>query len=268
MLFRHHGAAGLPEGLQHRRLVEGLNGRDIEHFGADAFSLKGFRSLQGFPYKVPAGDDSDILAFIHIVHLADLEGCVRVGEIGHRRASETKIYGAVPLCCGNGGLLGLVEIARNHDNHTGEGAHKGDVLHRLVRRTVFAEGDACVRRSDFHIGVAVCHFLAELVIHTAGHELGEGADERNLACYCETCCSADHIGFGDAALDESLGKFSRKSIHLERTLQVRGKCKDTAVLASGLKEPRSEAASGIYLTLVSVFLHFFNNHLMFLQAAS
>ena len=81
------------------------------------------------------------------------------------------------------------------------------------------------------------------------------AGGRMLFMSGEACGGSHHVGFGNAALDEPLGKFCGECIHLERTLEVRSHCNDSAVLASGLKEPRSEAASGIYFTLVSVFLH-------------
>ena len=92
-------------------------------------------------------------------------------------------------------------------------------------------------------------------VNAARHELGEGAYERHLAGDCKTCGGANHISLGNTALDKPLGEFGCKCIHLERTFKVRGHGNDSAVLASGLKEPCSEAASGIYLTLVSVFLH-------------
>ena len=181
---------------------------------------------------MPAGEDGHILALIHHVCLANHERLVGIGEIGHGRTAEAKVHRAVPFGGGDGGLLGLVVVAGHHDGHSGKGAHQGHVFHRLVRGAVLAEGDAGVGGSYLHVGVAIGNFLAELVIDAAGHEFGEGADERHLAGYGETGGGTDHIGLGNAALDESVGELCGESVHLQRTLEVRGHSNDPAVLRS------------------------------------
>ena len=263
MLLGDNGAAGLLERGNDSRLVQRLHGRDVKDLGADSLGLEGLSGLKGLPYEVSAGDDGHVLALVEVVHLADHERLLRVGEVGHRRAAEAQVHGAVPLGGGNRRLLCLVEVAGHHDRHSGKGTHEGDVLHGLVSRAVLTQSDAGMRGGYLHVGVTVGHFLAQLVVHAAGHELGERADERHLAGDCEAGGNAYHVGFCDAALDEPLRELGCEGIHLERPLEVCGEGKNPFVLASGFHEPCSEAASGIYLTLVCVFFHI-NNLLKFL----
>ena len=147
------------------------------------------------------------------------------------------------------GTLGV-----DHD-HLREGAHEGHVLHGLVRGTVLAEGDTRVGGGDLHIGLAVGDFLTDLVIDTAGHELREGADEGDLAGDGETGGGADHVGLGDAALDETLRELRGEGIHLEGALEVRGEGDDAAVRAARFEKTHAETAAGVLLACIDILFH-------------
>ena len=122
-------------------------------------------------------------------------------------------------------------------------------------RTILAEGDARVGRRYLDVGLAVGDLLTYLVIDPSGHELGERAGEGNLAGDGEARRGANHIGLGDAALDEPFGKFFCEGVHLERTLEVRRQRHYPFVLPSRLEQPCSEAAPGVLLTCIDVFFH-------------
>ena len=108
---------------------------------------------------------------------------------------------------------------------------------------------------DLHVGLAIGHLLAELVVHAAGDEFGEGADEGDLARHGQAGRRAHHVGFGDAALDETFGEFGGEGIHLEGALEVCGEGDDPFVGPSGLQQARTETAAGVLFTCVDVFFH-------------
>ena len=121
--------------------------------------------------------------------------------------------------------------------------------------TIFAEGDTCVGRCELYVGVAVGDFLAHLVIDAAGHELCEAAAERNLAGDCEARRDADHIGLGDAALDESFGELRCEGIHLQGAFKVGRKGQHVGILAACDHETVAESAAGIFLSGIYILLH-------------
>ena len=89
------------------------------------------------------GDDSHVLALVEHICLTDLKRLIR-HEISHFRPSEAKVHRTVILGGGDGGVLGLGPVAGIDDHHVGKDAHKCDVLHCLMGRPVFAQGDTGV----------------------------------------------------------------------------------------------------------------------------
>ena len=254
LLGNHHGT-GLADRLQDSGCIQGLHGRHVQHLGADSLCLEGLCGLQGLPYQMAGGNQGHVLTRIQIVDLAYLEGLVRIGEIGHGRAAETKIDGAHHTRCGQSGLHGLVVVAGHKHGHAGQGAHQGQVFHGLVRGAIFTKGYSRVGRSELDVGVAVGYFLTHLVVHAAGHELGEGAAERHFAGKGEAGCDAYHVGFRDAALNESFGEFLGKGIHLQGAFKVCSEGNHIGVLAACEHEACTESAAGIFLSGICILLH-------------
>ena len=118
---------------------------------------------------------------------------------------------------------------------------------------VLAQGDAGVRGGDFYVGEAVGHLLAELVIDAAGDEFGEAADEGDLAGDGKAGGGANHVGFGDAALDEALREFRRKGVHLEGALEVCRECNYAGIPFARFQKSRTEPAAGVFFTCICVF---------------
>jgi hypothetical protein len=63
----------------------------------------------------------------------------------------------------------------------GKHAHQTDVLQDLVRGTVLTQRETRVAGADLHVLVGVGDALADLVVHAARAEVGEGAGEGDLA---------------------------------------------------------------------------------------
>ena len=112
-----------------------------------------------------------------------------------------------------------------------------------------------MRSGNLHIGLAISHFLTDLVIDTTGNELCERACKRNLSGNRQSGSHAYHIGLGNAALDESFRKIIGKCIHLQRALQVGSKSYDSGISLAGFIETGTESASGIFLSRISIFRH-------------
>ena len=144
VLLGHDDGLGLRGGGEDGFLVQRLDGGHVDDLGADAFGLEGLGGLEGLPHEVAAGDDGDVLALVEDLGLADHELLVLRGEVRDARTAEAQVHGTHVLRGGDGGVLGLVEVAGVDHDHLREGAHEGHVLHGLVRGAVLAEGDARV----------------------------------------------------------------------------------------------------------------------------
>ena len=147
---------------------------------------------------------------------------------------------------GQRGGLGLVVVGGHEHGHIRQGLHQGDVLHRLVRGAVLAERDAGVRAANLDVLVAVGHDLAYLVVDAAGNELGEAPDEGHLATEAQTGGDADHIGLGDAALDEAPGEFLGEAVHLDAAFHVGAQRDDILVLAASLDKAFAHTGAQLF----------------------
>ena len=201
------------------------------------------------------GDEGYVAAGIEFIYLAYFERLGGVCEIGHAGTAETKVHRPVEFGCRLGRLHGLVIVAGHEHRHTGKGAHEGEVFHGLVSGAVFPEGDSGMGRCEFDVRMTVGHFLTHLVVNTSGYEFREGTGERYLAGKCETGRHANHIGFRDAALYETVREFSRKSIHLEGALEVRRKRDNILVGTSGFHQSGTEAAAGVLFACIDILFH-------------
>ena len=110
-------------------------------------------------------------------------------------------------------------------------------------------------RSELDVSVAVGYFLTHLVVHTAGHELSEGAAEGHLAGEGEAGCDTNHVGFGNTAFYKSVGEFLGKGIHLQGTFKVCSEGNHIGVLTACEHEACAESAAGIFLSGICILLH-------------
>ena len=201
------------------------------------------------------GGDGEVAAFDEDVGLTDDKGLVGGGEVGDFGASEAQVGRAVVGRQCDGGCFGLVVVGRNDDGHARKHFHQSDVFEDLVRRTIFAEGEACVRGADFYVFVRVGNALADLVVDPSGREVGKGSGERNPAANGEARGHTHHVCLSDSRLKEALGEFLGEGVHLERTGEVSTKCDDVGVAASEFEQAGSESAAGVLASLVRVGVH-------------
>ena len=188
---------------------------DVDNFGGDAFLLQFVSCFESRIYQMSCGYNAHILAFVHHNGFANHKFLVGRGEVGYFGAAKTEIYGAYVFSGGNGGGFGLVVVAGVDDHHVGQPFHQAYVLHNLVGGTILAYGDAGVGACNLDVEVGIGHGHADLVIHTAGDKAGECACKRYLATDSQAGGDADHIGFCDARLDETLGMGFLEVSHLQ-----------------------------------------------------
>ena len=115
-----------------------------------------------------------------------------------------------------------------------------------MRGTVLAERDAGVRAANLHVFVAVGHDLANLVVDAAGDELGEAPDEGHLAAEREAGGDADHVGLGDAALDEALGELLGEAVHLDAAFDVGAQRHDILISAASLHKAFAHTGAQLF----------------------
>ena len=97
------------------------------------------------------------------------------------QTAEADINGAfICVGCLHGGSC-LYIVARRQDRHAGDGAHQRKILAALVARAVFTDGDAAVRRRDFHVQVRVAHGVADLLKGSARGKHRKAAGKGNEA---------------------------------------------------------------------------------------
>ena len=188
---------------------------DVDQLGIDAHLFQNWQRLHSLPNKVTTSEDGYIAAFLQHLGLADDEFLVSRSEVRHFRATEAQVNRTIILGSGYGSSLGLVEVARHDDGHVGQHLHQSNVLEDLVRGTVFTEGHARMRSSNFHVLVGISHTLADLVVYTSRREGCEGTRERHETAQRHASCHIDHVGFGDTRLEETLGKLLGEVTHFD-----------------------------------------------------
>ena len=102
-------------------------------------------------------------------------------------------------------------IGRANHHEPGQRAGQAQILNAHLRRSVFADGDAAVRAHRFQIHVGKRRGDAQLLEALVHHEHGEAGDERNLARRGQARADGHHVGFGDAAFEETVRKLLAES---------------------------------------------------------
>ena len=74
--------------------------------------------------------------------------------------------------------------------------------------------------ADLHVQVGVADGVADLLISTTGGEHGEGGGKGHQTHGGQTSRCADHVGFGDAAVEEAVGVGFLENIRLGGPCQV------------------------------------------------
>ena len=204
---------------------------------------------------MPDSDNRHIPTFLQHITFPDFKHLVRRREIGNRRPAATQIHR--PLMTGNrqSSLHSLVVVTRMDHGHARNHPHHAHVLQSLVRCTVFPHGQTRMRSVNLHIGLGIRHRLADLVVNATRRKLGKSPREWNLPSHRHTRSNADHIGFGDADLKKTLGIRLGKSIHLDRTGQIRRQRHYLRHFLGCQHQTRTETGTGIFLFGKRIFVH-------------
>lgn len=121
--------------------------------------------------------------------------------------------------------------------------------------SVFAQGESGVRSADLDVFARVGYALADLVVHAGGGKIGEGAGEGDFPADGHAGGDADHVGFGDAYLEESVGMLGGEFVHFERTGQVGAQCDHIRVFIAQDGQRVAETAAGVVVAQYFVFFH-------------
>ena len=108
----------------------------------------------------------------------------------------------------------LGSVGRTNHGHTGNGAHKSQVLAALVGCAVLANGDAGVSADNVNVKSGIADRVSDLLVGSAcGKHRKRGCKHLHARC-SNTCRNADHVALCNSAVEESLGKFLLKHTRL------------------------------------------------------
>ena len=86
----------------------------------------------------------------------------------------------------------------------GQNAHQGNVLNALMAAAVFPHGQAGMRQAELHIGIDICHTVANLFIGTPRPEQRKGGNKGHQPFMGHAGCRANHVRLGNSEIEETL----------------------------------------------------------------
>ena len=207
VLLCRHNRTGFGGRARNDLAVDRLDGCHIDHPRADAFGRQRFLRFQRRADHQPGGDDRHVGSVGQLHTFADFEFVIVPENRIDCQPPKAQVHRPVVRCRRAHGLLRLHIVRRVQDHHARDRPHQRDILAALVRRAVFADGDSCVRRADFDVQVRIPHRVANLLKRAPRSEHGKTAGEHHMAAAGQPRCHADHVAFGDAAIDEPFREF-------------------------------------------------------------
>ena len=199
-------AAGLHGSLEDQRLVQRLDGVDVQHAGADTLAGQLLGRSQRHLHRQARGGNGHIAAVAQGHALAQFKGIAGDG-VGHRfdcQAAQAHIRRPVIVQQGLDRQTHLVAVAGVDHHHTGDGTHGAKVLDALVGRAVLADGQAAVRADDLHVQARIRDGVAHLLEGTAGSKHGKGVGKRHFAAGRQTGGHAHHVALGNAHVEKAI----------------------------------------------------------------
>ena len=154
--------------------------------------------------------------------LAPLEAIGRgIVDRFYGETAEAHVYGTVKMIRSLDHSPRFDVVRRTHDRHARDHAHERQILQALMRSTVLADRNACVRRADLHVEMRIADRVSDLLIGASGCKHRERARKRHLARQRKPRRDAHHIGLGDAAVDMALGESLFEEPRFRRCRQIR-----------------------------------------------
>ena len=199
-------AAAFAGGGQDDLLIDGLDGGHIDDADIHALALGQHGGAQCLVGHQAGGDDGDVVTVGQLLALADLELVgLRVMENRRGQAGKAQVDRALVVVGGDDGGAGLDIVGRAEDDHSGDGAHQGDILAALVGGAVLTDRQAGVGGGNLHVQVRVADGVANLLKAAARHEHGEAGNKGHIAHRGHTGGDAHHVLLGNAAVKVALG---------------------------------------------------------------
>ena len=206
MLLSGNDCARIGNSLCDDVAVDGLDGVDVHHARLDALGSEQLTCLKRHGNHQTGCDDGHVGAVCQLNATSELELVVgAIVDHGNCKSAEAEVEGAVGGESRLNGSLCLNGVGGVDHGHAGDGAHEREVLVALVGCAVLTHRDACVGCADLDVEVGVANRVTHLLKCSACGEHCKARCENGLARGCDTCCNADHVALGDAAIEKSFG---------------------------------------------------------------
>ena len=146
MLFRGYYRAGLVCVREYELVIERFYRMDVQYRRVDAVVFEKLSRLQGYVDHIAVRGYRHVGSVRHNDALADLE-FIRffIEKYGSCRPAETQVNGTDEIDRRFYGRARFRRVGGAYDSHAGDRSHNGEILEALMRRAVFADGDAAVR---------------------------------------------------------------------------------------------------------------------------
>ena len=206
VLLTGDNAAGLPGGLEHQLLIQGLDGVDIDDPQADPLSGKQLCRLECLADHHARGDNGDVAARTEDASLAQRKMVIwqLIGKDIGGQALQTEIGRAVIVDQGPDRVAHLVAVTGAADQHSGDGPHQGKILNALVGGAVLTHRDAAVGTHNLYIQMGVSNGVADLLIGPAAGKHGKAVGKGLQPIGGHAGSDTGHVSFSNAAVKEPL----------------------------------------------------------------
>ena len=236
-------------------LIQRLDGADIDHAGVDALFRQRPRRNQRLVNHQAGRDNRHIVALSQLLALADFKMILfLIVEHRDRQTAKAQVHRAV---VGVGRLdrrAGFHIVRRAEHDHAGDGAHQREILAALVGSAVLADGNAAVRRADFHVQVGIADGVAHLLERAPRRKHRKRGSERNQPHRGQTRRNGDHVRLRNAAVKMTIRENLAEHARLRSGGEVGVQHDEVAMFAAQLDQRLAIALAGRDL------LHFAHVH--------
>src|SRR5689334_3877156 len=126
----------------------------IDQFYTDTlFCENGFR-FNSLPYHVAASENGNVFSIQHFISLTNGKRSV-AGKDRPAWTTKAQVSRTMMIAQSNSRCLGLIMVSRYDNGHAWKHLHHTNIFQYLVRRAIFAQGEARVRCTDLYILIGV-----------------------------------------------------------------------------------------------------------------
>ena len=236
MFFRCNQSPGFTRRLQDQINVQRLDRTHVHHAGGNIRFLQnrsGGHSLSGHQ----AGrDKGQVCPFSQCIPPTNPKLMVIVEQYRHLGTSQP--HEDRPVVVGNAanGRSRLRPVSRTKNGHVGKGTHQSQIFDRLMRPAILADCNPAMGCDNLDVEAWISQRLTDLLKGPACGKNGKGRSKRDHAAGSQPGSHADHIPFGDSAIEKTLGKFFCKTGRLCGAGEIRIKDHNTGVIPSQLHQ--------------------------------